>query len=108
MTSVEQVDVGLGHVAEVREGTVHDEERIVAPPNDQSRRLALSEPGLPHLVLLEIGAIVEGEVELGLDAVAAVEVGLVKEPALRCDPNPAAVASSEVLRPGWPPRAGVR
>src|SRR5919109_711582 len=82
VAGIEKMNLRVRDVALVGRGTGCDEDGIVLAPNDQRRRLALAEVGLPLRIQRDVGAVVIEQVELDLRVARAVEQRLVHRPGI--------------------------
>lgn len=87
MTGIEYVDLGGRQVLEIGVGAGLGEERVVAAPQDQRRRLVLAQPLLECGIAFDIGVVVQGQVDLNFLAPGQIEEVLVERPAVRGDPG---------------------
>jgi hypothetical protein len=69
VAGLEEMDLGVGHVAAVGLRLGRQEGRVVAPPRHQQRRPVRAQPLLPGRVAGDVGAVVVEEV--GLDVMLA-------------------------------------
>ena len=77
VAGIQEMDLGIGEIAAVGLGTGRVEERVVASPGRQERRLMGSEVGLPSGVQGDIGLILAEQIKLDVRVAGAVEDGLV-------------------------------
>ena len=80
MASVEEVDLGIGEVAQVGAGPLLGEEGVVAAPDDEGGRLMLAQPLLPGRVELDVAVVVQRQGDLRVLAARLVEEVLVEGP----------------------------
>ena len=80
MAGIEEVDLGIGEVAQVGAGPRLGEEGVVAAPNDEGGRLLLAQPLLPGRVELDVAVVVQRQGDLRLLAARLVEEVLVEGP----------------------------
>src|SRR6185312_14024816 len=63
---IEQVELGVGHIALISLGSGNDEGGIVTAPHHERWRCVLAKPCLPRMVGRDVGAIVVKEARLDL------------------------------------------
>src|SRR5580704_7056174 len=73
VAGVEEVDLGIGEVAQVGAGPRLGEEGVVAAPNDEGGRLMLAQPPLPGRVELDVAVVVQRQSDLRILAARLVE-----------------------------------
>src|ERR1700674_287714 len=83
MTRIEDVDLGLRHVAAIGLGLRELERLVVLAPQDEKPRLLFAHPGLPPGVGVDVRAVVVEEVALDVGLAGLVEKGEFIRPEIR-------------------------
>src|SRR5882724_2152697 len=73
MTTIDNVDFGIGHISPVRFRLRGVKRCLVLAPNHQEARLLLTHPSLPPGIVFYVGAVVVEEVALNLDLAGLIE-----------------------------------
>src|SRR6266478_7018368 len=73
MTTIDNVDFGIGHISPVRFRLRGVKRCLVLAPNHRQARLLLTHPSLPPGIVFDVGAVVVKEVTLKLDLAGLVE-----------------------------------
>src|SRR6516164_9854844 len=85
MASVEQVQLRLRNVAEIRLCAVDREEGIALSPDNQHLRLLIPKEGMPRLILREVRLVVVQQVQLDRVIAGAVQEELIEGVGVRVD-----------------------
>src|SRR5712692_6824717 len=91
MTRVEDVDLGLWHIAAISLGLRKLERQVVLAPENEKPRLLLAHPGLPLGVGIDVRAVIVEEIALNVGLAGLAEKGELIRPEIRVIPFHAGV-----------------
>ena len=87
MARIDQMEFGLGQVAEIGRRTLCREDHIVLSPDDDRRRLAVTKECLKFGVEWDIRAVVEEEIKLYVFISWSIKECLVMDPVIWINPS---------------------
>ena len=85
MARVEQMQLGLGQVAQIGARTVGGEDLVVLAPDDQRRRLLFAEELVEARIEVDVGSVVIEQIELNLHVAGSIQQRLIVQPRARID-----------------------